>query len=100
MPAFLLALPVGGEYAGSGFDEERISLDDLAVHLNAAATWLRHLAIAAERPHLTATGSRQSRPRRLPDNSGPACRRPTSAHHLAVIARTYLSGALTICPVP
>jgi hypothetical protein len=29
---------------------ERITLDELAVHLSAAATWLRQLAIAAERP--------------------------------------------------
>jgi hypothetical protein len=32
------------------YNSDRISLDELAVHLNAAACWLRHLSIAAERP--------------------------------------------------
>jgi hypothetical protein len=32
------------------FTGDRMSLDELAVHLNAAALWLRDLAIAAEQP--------------------------------------------------
>jgi hypothetical protein len=32
------------------FHGDRITLDELAVHLNAAAVWLRDLAIAAEKP--------------------------------------------------
>ncbi|GAA1613355.1 hypothetical protein GCM10009733_006810 [Nonomuraea maheshkhaliensis] len=32
------------------FHGDRITLDELAVHLNAASIWLRDLAIAAERP--------------------------------------------------
>ncbi|WP_433330093.1 hypothetical protein [Spirillospora sp. CA-294931] len=39
--------PAATEHLRAG---ERITLDELAVHLNAAALWLRQLAIAAETP--------------------------------------------------
>ncbi|MFE9099792.1 zinc finger domain-containing protein [Actinomadura geliboluensis] len=39
--------PTATEHLRAG---ERITLDELAVHLNAAAVWLRQLAVAAETP--------------------------------------------------
>lgn len=41
--------PTATEHLRAG---DRITLDEIAVHLNAAAVWLRQLAVAAETPNV------------------------------------------------